>query len=104
MRLTPNSPEFWVALGAFGLDGVLDEPFVPFVVEFDDGEEVAYRILDPRAIEIYVDHIGYTIGLAINEMKGVKDMYRVSAIRQITREIEVTSPRSDTWYSWGRIE
>jgi hypothetical protein len=90
MTLLPNTPDFWAALGACGLQEILDEPFIPFVVIFEEeGERFAYKILDPRAVEIDVDNSSYTIGLAINEMKGVKDTSRAPGGPRYLRNLPV---------------
>jgi hypothetical protein len=47
-----DSPEYCVAAGVCGLEMLMDHPYRPFVIVFNDGKRVAYKILDRRAIAI----------------------------------------------------
>jgi hypothetical protein len=57
--------------------------------------------LDPRAIEIEKFGVGYKIGLALNEQKGVEDIYGSLEVEKIlgAEEIDITFPFQDGWYS-----
>lgn len=105
-----ESLEYCVAVGTVGLEMLLDTPFRPFVIIFKDGhgeseERFAYKILDPRAIHLCDTEEGLVIGLAINEAKGVKDIYADFQIAETLpgHEMNIPTPHADVWYSWSTI-
>jgi hypothetical protein len=107
-QLNPDSLQFCVTLGTCGLERLLDDPFRPFVIIFNDRFDghVAYEILDRRAIRIDETPQGWCIGLAINSMKGVKDMYRHDQIVAVLpgHDMDIQTPYEDMWYAWAPIE
>ena len=90
-----------------GMDGLLSRPFDSFIIVFCDfcadlsAPRIAYKILDPRAIEIEKFGVGYKIGLAVNEQKGVEAIYGSLEVENIlgAEEIDITFPFQDGWYS-----
>jgi len=88
----PGSPEFYAAVGACGLDVLLEDPFRPFLVIFDDPfpkankkELIVYKIVDPRGLVIMQEEDGlhYSIRLAYNRRTKVEDVYPSSLIHKV---------------------
>jgi len=67
---------------------------------------LAYKILNPRAINLEKFGAGYKIGLAINEETGVKDIYLSIAVERIlwVYEIDIPSSFQDVWCTWSEID
>lgn len=99
------------------LDILLEDPFRPFLVIFNDpypktgkpSERLVYRIVDPRAIKIIQqeDGLHYSIGLAYNQRKGVEDVYRSALIHKVLLNywtIKRPTPDRDAWYTWTVID
>jgi hypothetical protein len=109
--LDRDSPEYCIAAGRIGMDGLFSHPFNPFIVIFCDlcadrsAPWTAYKILDPRAIEIEEFGAGYKIGLAINEDKGARDVYLSIGIQSILGPgaTDITFPFQDGWYTWTQV-
>jgi hypothetical protein len=99
--LETDSLQYFAALGACGLEAVLDEPFRPFsfLVEMDDSH-IGYVIHDPRAIRITFDEKGYHVGLAFNDVKGVKDCYPAKCIKDVMVGGVKLKPTHTGWYTW----
>ena len=93
--LDRDSPEYCIAAGRLGMDRLLEHPFKPFVIVFADmcadrsAPRIAYKILNPRAINLQKFGAGYKIGLAINEETGVKDIYLSIAVERILWVYEI---------------
>lgn len=117
--IDPGSPEFYAAVGVCGLDVLLEDPFRPFLVTFENlyakaGKPnglIVYKILDLRAIEIVQMEEGlhYSIGVAYGPNKGMTDVYSPPIlIRNVLRDcsaIAMPSPVSPgAWYTWGVID
>lgn len=90
----------------------MDIPFKPFVIVFEDTydtppTQVAYKILDPRAIEIIqTDGFHYEICLVINEIKGAKDGYPIESVLGVhadCSQFDIPSHHKDMWYAWREI-
>ena len=94
------------------MDRLLERPFKPFVIVFGDicadrsAPRIAYKILNPRAINLEKFGAGYKIGLAINEETGVKDIYLSIAVERIlwVYEIDIPSSFQDVWCTWSEID
>lgn len=94
------------------MDRLLERPFKPFVIVFADmcadrsALRIAYKILNPRAINLEKFGAGYKIGLAINEETGVKDIYLSIAVERIlgVDEIDIPSSFQDVWCTWSEID
>jgi hypothetical protein len=107
-----DSPEYCIAAGRLGMDRLLEHPFKPFVIVFADmcadrsAPRIAYKILNPRAINLEKFGAGYKIGLAINEETGVKDIYLSIAVERIlwVYEIDIPSSFQDVWCTWSEID
>jgi hypothetical protein len=110
--LDRDSPEYCIAAGMLGMDRLLEHPFKPFVIVFADlcadrsAPRIAYKILDPRAVNIEKFGVGYKIGLAINEEEGVKRIYGSLEVKRIlaVEEIDITFPFQDVWCTWSQID
>jgi hypothetical protein len=113
----PGTLEYFAAVGACGLDILLEDLFQPFLVIFDNlyakagrpNDLIVYKILDPRAIEIMQmeDGLHYSIGLAYSQRNGVTDIYSPTLLQQVLPDswvIKMPPPDSpDAWYTWGVI-
>ena len=94
------------------MDRLVDQPFKPFVIVFAElcsdrsAPRIAYKILDPRAIEIEKFGAGYKIGIAITKEEGVRDIYLSVAVERIVGvdEIDIPSPSQDVWCTWSEID
>jgi hypothetical protein len=110
--LARDSPEYCIAAGVLGMDRLVDHPFKPFVIVFAElcsdrsAPRIAYKILDPRAIEIEKFGAGYKIGIAITKEEGVRDIYLSVAVERIVGvdEIDIPSPSQDVWCTWSEID
>jgi hypothetical protein len=115
--IDPGSPEFYAAVGVCGLDGLLEEPFQPFLVTLENLYPkaakpqglIVYKILDPRAIKIVQleDGLRYFIGVAYGQNTRMTDVYSPTLIQNVLRDcsaIRMPPPESpDAWYAWGVI-
>jgi hypothetical protein len=114
----PGSPEFYAAAGACGLDVLLEEPFQPFLVTFENlyakaskpKGSVVYKILDPRAIEIVQmeDGLHYCIGVAYGKNKNMTDVYSPTLIQNVLEDCSaIIMPPPDSpgaWYTWAVVD
>jgi hypothetical protein len=93
MRLHPpldfDDPDYFIAAGSMGMDSLFSEPFEPFIIVcFDMIEDrsaprTAYKILDPRAVQIDKFGASYHVGLAVSEEKGVKDTFSSNEVSKV---------------------
>jgi hypothetical protein len=109
--LDPDSPDYCIAAGSMGMDGLFSQPFEPFIiVSFDLIEDRsaprhAYKILDPRAVQIGKFGENYRVELAVSDEKGVKDTFSSIEVSKVWRveDLPISFPVQDGWYSWAEI-
>jgi hypothetical protein len=110
--LDPDSPDYCIAAGSMGMDALFSHPFKPFIIVFFDmiadrsAPRSAYKILDPRAVQIEKFGANYNIGLAVSDEKGVKDTFSSMEVSKIwaVEELAISFPVQDGWYAWAEIK
>jgi hypothetical protein len=110
--LDPDSPDYCIAAGSMGMDGLFSQPFEPFIIiSFDLIEDRsaprhAYKILDPRAVEIEKFGENYHIGLVVSTETGVKDTFSSIEISKVWRveELAIYFTVQDGWYARAEIK